>query len=115
MWAARTQSSISRFDLIAIIKKKAAGGIKTQRANVQTCRGNVITHEFLLQDPRRLQEVKWRMSCASSQPLIADMTVSPQKRWEKGGKEGGGARQAENVTKRFFFFLQMKGSRAANS
>lgn len=67
---------------------------KNRDGSVQMCCGNVTMHEFLLQDPKRLHEVKWRMSCVSSQPLIPDMTVS-QKRWEKGGRERKRGREGE--------------------
>lgn len=64
---------------------------------------------FLLQDQRRLQEIKWRMFYAPSQPLIPDMTAPPPK---KVGEGEGGRRQAgrKNVTKRFL--QKLKRSRA---
>lgn len=44
-------------------------------------------HEFLLQDPRRLQEVKWRMSCASAFDSRHDSL--PQKGGRREGEREG--------------------------
>lgn len=48
----------------------------TMRMKSFKCVAEILVGMTLLQDLRRLQEIKWRMSCISSQPLIPDMTAS---------------------------------------
>lgn len=69
---------------------------------VETLSGSPL----LLSDPRRLQEIKWRMFCASSQPLIPDMTAPhppPQKKVPEGREETDRHKcRRKNVTKNIF-------------